>query len=64
VGYFSLLSPLDGQDVGAKSKNMKNILYVFKNRLEYISNHPIQQGESILKDLINPSNHKFTDLLL
>lgn len=60
---FNLYSPLDETNIGSQSFMIKEIFYIFKNRYNYMTNHSFNLGESILKELINPSNKKFTDYL-
>lgn len=61
---FNLFSPIDGRNIGVQAYCLKEIMGIFKNRFNYITNHSFEEGESILKVLINPSNHDFESFFL
>ena len=58
---FSLISPQDSaHDIGNASFRIKEIFNVFKNRFNFLTNYNFEEGESILKYLINPSKNVFS----
>lgn len=58
---FSLISPQDStHDIGNASFRIKEIFSVFKNRFNFLTNYNFEEGESILKYLINPSKKVFS----
>lgn len=58
---FSLISPQDStHDIGNASFRIKDIFNVFKNRFNFLTNYNFEEGESILKYLINPSKKVFS----
>lgn len=60
---FSLISPQDStHDIGNASFRIKEIFSVFKNRFNFLTNYNFEEGESILKYLINPSKKVFSYL--
>jgi len=58
---FNLFSPIDGRNIGSQAYIIKEVFYVFKNRYNFMTNHSYSEGQSILKELINPSNQKFEE---
>jgi non-canonical poly(A) RNA polymerase PAPD5/7 len=57
---FSLISPqYDSHDIGNAAFRIKEVFSCFKNRFNFMTNFNYQQGESILKYLINPSRKDF-----
>lgn len=60
-GYLSFLSPDDpGNDIGSRAFKIKEVFYCFKNRVQLIRNKNFKRGESILKELLNPSLEEFS----
>lgn len=62
-GSFSLIDPINGEDIGKDAYKAKECFYSFKNRYNLMTNNPFETGESILKYLINPSNQNFQKFL-
>lgn len=50
-----------GKNIGSQAHKISEVFYVFKNRYNFMTNHSYQERESILKELINPSNQRFED---
>lgn len=60
---FSLISPQDStHDIGNASFRIKDIFNVFKNRFNFLTNYNFEEGESVLKYMINPSKKVFSYL--
>lgn len=54
--YFSFMSPQDpDHDVGKSAFKIKDVFSVFRNRFRMILGKNFKKGESILKELVNPS---------
>ena len=51
-------NPLD--DIGGKAFKIREVLSCFKNRLEIIRHKNFRRGESVLKELLNPSMGTFS----
>ncbi len=53
---MSFYSPQDdSHDIGKSAFKIRDVFNVFKNRFRVISNKNFKQGDSVLKELINPS---------
>lgn len=51
-----MLSPCDESiDIGKKATKMSDILELFKNRTRVLKEKLYPQGESLLKEIINPA---------
>lgn len=53
----------NNKNIGQKAFNFKVIFNAFKNRHQCLTNQVFRDEESALKYLINPSGHKFSELL-
>jgi DNA polymerase sigma len=57
--YFRFLSPENDDDIGARAFKVKEVFYFFRNRLQLIRHRNFRRGESVLKELLNPSLEEF-----
>lgn len=59
-GTISFLSPQDhSHDIGKSAFKIKDVFNLWKNRFRVISGKNFEEGESILKELINPALEEF-----
>jgi non-canonical poly(A) RNA polymerase PAPD5/7 len=57
---LSMLSPLDERvDIGRKAYRMIEVLQLFKNRVLVIKEKSFGEGESLLKEIVNPAMREF-----
>jgi hypothetical protein len=57
---LSFYSPQDDtHDIGKSAFKIRDVFNVFKNRFRVITGKNFKEGESILKELINPSGEEF-----
>jgi non-canonical poly(A) RNA polymerase PAPD5/7 len=62
---FSLMSPQNpGHNIGNQVFKFKDVFSMFKNRHNLITNTSFIPGDSILRQLINPSNRRFKDFFV
>ena len=56
--FMSPDNPTD--DIGGRAFKVKEVFYCFKNRLSVLSHKNFRRGESVLKELLNPSLEEFS----
>ena len=57
--YFRFLSPENDDDIGARAFKIKEVFYFFRNRVQLLRHRNFRRGESLLKELLNPSLEEF-----
>ena len=58
--FFSCMSPQDEtHDIGRSAFKIRDVFKVLKNRFNYILDKNFEEGESILRVLVNPSEDIF-----
>lgn len=58
--YFSFMSPQDPEhDIGKSAFKIRDVFSVFRNRYRMLLAKNFKKGESILKELVNPSQVEF-----
>lgn len=58
--YFRFMSPEnENDDIGARAFKIKEVFYFFRNRVQLIRHKNFRRGESVLKELLNPSLEEF-----
>ena len=60
---LTIYSPLNDDNVGSGAYKYFTVFNMFKNRAAFLQNYAFQEGESILKYLINPSSKDFRNYL-
>lgn len=54
------MSPQDEtHDIGKSAFKIRDVFKVLKNRFNYILDKNFEEGESVLRVLVNPSEHVF-----
>ncbi len=57
---LSMISPIDNfTDIGRTAFRMKEIYQIFKNRYKVMEETYFEDGDSVLKTLINPQKEEF-----
>jgi hypothetical protein len=58
--YFRFMSPENEKDdIGGRAFKIREVFYCFRNRLQLIRHKNFRRGESVLKELLNPSMEEF-----